>query len=44
VKKNNIKTLAKRLERKQWKIQEKSMFTASNIHYEIDGRHEGIAC
>ena len=51
MKKNNTKILekrkrkiAKRLERKQWKSQEKPMFTASNIHYEIDGRHEGIAC
>ena len=51
MKKNNTKILAKRkrkiakrLERKQWESQEKPMFTASNIHYEIDGRHEGIAC
>ena len=51
MKKNNTKILekrkrkiAKRLERKQWKSQEKPMFAASNIHYEIDGRHEGIAC
>jgi len=51
VKKNNTKILAKRkrkivkrLERKQWESQPKPMFTASNIHYEIDGRHEGIAC
>ena len=32
--------IAKRIKRKQWK----PMFTASNIHYEMDGRHEGIAC
>lgn len=51
MKKNNTKILEKRkrkianrLERKQWKSQPKPMFTASNIHYEIDGRHEGIAC
>ena len=51
MKKNNTKILAKRkrkiakrLERKQWKSQPKPMFTVSNIHYEIDGRHEGIAC
>ena len=51
MKKNNTKILekrkrkiAKRLERKQWESQPKPMFTASNIHYEIDGRHEGIAC
>ncbi|GAI76251.1 unnamed protein product, partial [marine sediment metagenome] len=36
--------IAKRLKRKQWKNQPKPMFTASNIHYEMDGRHEGIAC
>lgn len=51
MKKNNTKIIAKRkrkiakrLERKQWKSQEKPMFSASNIHYEIDGRHEGISC
>jgi len=50
VKKNNNKILAKRkrkiakrLKRKQWKKQPKPMFTASNIHYVMDGRHEGIA-
>ena len=36
--------VTKRLERKQWKSQAKPMFATSNIHYEIDGRHEGIAC
>jgi hypothetical protein len=36
--------IAKRLKRKQWKKQSRPMFTASNIHYEMDGRHEGIAC
>ena len=50
MKKNNNKILAKRkrkiakrLKRKQWKKQPKPMFTASNIHYVMDGRHEGIA-
>lgn len=36
--------MAKRLKRKQWENQPKPMFSASNIHYEMDGRHEGIAC
>ena len=36
--------IAKRIKRKQWKNQPKPMFTASNIHYEMDGRHKGIAC
>ena len=36
--------IAKRLKRRNWKNQAKPMFSASNIHYEIDGRHEGIAC
>ncbi len=36
--------IAKRLKRKQWENQPKPMFSASNIHYEMDGRHEGIAC
>ncbi len=50
MKKNNNKILAKRkrkikkrLKRKQWKNQLAPMFSASNIHYEIDGRHKGIA-
>ena len=50
MKKNNNKILAKRkrkikkrLKRKQWENQLTPMFSASNIHYEIDGRHKGIA-
>ncbi len=50
MKKNNNKILAKRkrkikkrLERKQWENQLTPMFSASNIHYEMDGRHKGIA-
>ena len=50
MKKNNNKILAKRkrkiknrLKRKQWENQLTPMFTASNIHYEMDGRHKGIA-
>ena len=35
--------IAKRLKRKQWENQPKPMFTASNIHYEMDGRHKGIS-
>jgi hypothetical protein len=35
--------IAKRLKRKQWKNQPKPMFSASNIHYEMDGRHKGIS-
>jgi hypothetical protein len=34
--------IEKRLKRKQWEKQLTPMFTASNIHYEIDGRHKGI--
>lgn len=48
--KNNNKILAKRkrkitkrLLKKQWEDQPKPMFSGSNIHYEIDGRHKGIA-
>ena len=37
------KKIEKRLKRKQWENQLKPMFTASNIHYEMDGRHKGIA-
>jgi len=50
VKKNNSKILAKRkrkmarrLKRKQWENQPQPMFNASNIYYEMDGRHKGIA-
>ncbi len=50
MKKNNNKILAKRkkkikkrLKRKQWENQLTPMFSASNIHYEMDGRHKGIA-
>ena len=35
--------IARRLKRKQWKNQPKPMFSASNIHYEMDGRHKGIS-
>jgi hypothetical protein len=50
VKRNNSKILAKRkrkitrrLKRKQWENQPKPMINASNIYYEMDGRHKGIA-
>ena len=50
MKKNNSRILARRkrkigerLERRQWENQLKPMFSASNIHYEMDGRHKGIA-
>ena len=50
MKKNNSKILAKRkrkitkrLKRKQWENQPQPMLNASNIHYEMDGRHRGIA-
>lgn len=50
MKRNNSKILAKRkrkitrrLKRKQWENQPKPMINASNIYYEIDGRHKGIA-
>ena len=35
--------IEKRLKRKQWENQPKPMFSASNIHYEMDGRHKGIS-
>lgn len=38
------KKIAKRLKKRQCEKQLKPMFTASNIHYEIVGRHKGIAC
>ena len=49
MKKNNNKILAKRKrkikkrpKRKQWENQLTPMFSASNIHYEMDGRHKGM--
>ncbi len=51
VKKNTTKKLAKRkkkiekrVERKNWESQPKPMLTATDIHYEVDGRHKGIPC
>ena len=35
--------IAKRTKRKNWDAQSKPMFKASNVHYEVDGRHKGIA-
>ena len=35
--------IAKRLKRRQYKNQPKPMSRDSNIHYEMDGRHKGIA-
>ena len=37
------KKIDKRLKRRQWEDRPIQMFSASNIHYEIDGRHKGIA-
>lgn len=36
--------IAKRLERKQWSDQDKPMFSASNIHYEMSDRVRAINC
>ena len=51
MKKLNHKILAKRkrkiekrLERRNWEEQEKPMFKGMNIRYEMDDRHQGIAC
>ena len=50
MKKNNSKNLAKRKEKinqrlikRQWPDQPNPMLAGSNIHYEMDGRHKGIA-
>jgi hypothetical protein len=50
VNKKDSKILAKRkrkinrrLKKKQWENQHNPMFKASNIHYEMDGRHKGIS-
>ena len=37
------KKIAKRTKRKNWDAQSEAMFKASNIHYEVDGRHKGIS-
>ena len=36
--------IARRLKRKQWEEQERPMFTAKNIHYEIAEKGQAIAC
>jgi hypothetical protein len=36
--------IARRLKRKQWEEQERPMFTAKNIHYEIAEKCQAIAC
>lgn len=38
------KKIARRLKRKNWSNQSKPMLKASNIHYQMDGRHKGMAC
>ena len=37
------KRIAKRLRRRTWKNQPEPMLQASNVHYEMDGRRQGIA-
>ena len=37
------KKIAKRLKKRNWENQSKPMLSASNIHYDIDGRNQGIA-
>lgn len=37
------KKISKKLQRKNWTEQLKPMFKASNIHYEFDGRHQGLS-
>ncbi|QTA81815.1 Uncharacterized protein dnl_41660 [Desulfonema limicola] len=41
---NRKKKIKKRIERKNWDEQSSPMFAGSNIHYDIDGRNNGIAC
>ena len=36
--------LKERTRRRNWDKQSKPMITASNIHYDIDDRHQGISC
>jgi len=36
--------IAKKLKKKNWEDQPRPMFSGSNIHYDIDGRHSGISC
>lgn len=36
--------IVKRTKKQNWSQQPKPMMNASNIHYDIDGRHQGIAC
>ena len=35
--------ISKKLKKRNWTQQPHPMFKASNIHYEFDGRHQGIS-
>ena len=37
------KKISKKLKKRNWPDQPKPMFKGSNIHYDVDGRNEGIA-
>ncbi len=37
------KKIAKKLHKRNWKQQSRPMLSASNIHYDVDGRNKGIA-
>lgn len=37
------KKITKRLQKRNWENQNKPMMSAANIHYDIDGRNQGIA-
>jgi hypothetical protein len=37
------KKIAKRVKKRNWENQARPMLSASNIHYDIDGRNKGIA-
>ena len=36
--------IERRLERKQWEVQERPMFNGRNIHYEVAGKIQAIGC
>jgi len=38
------KTISKKLKKRNWANQSNPMMSGKNIHYDVDGRHSGMAC
>ena len=38
------KKIGKKLKKRNWEDQPRPMLSGSNIHYDVDGRRNGISC